>query len=258
MYLRPHKTTKNGAVYEYWSLVKSVRTARGPRQKTVASIGKLPGLDRRTRMGWEHIGAALEGRIPQADLFEDGDGDRPQWATVDVSRVRVERLRDFGDVYLALALWRRLRLDQFFQQQMRGGREQIAWELMACILTLARFCAPSSELKIAEHWYGKTALEDLLGVSADKVNDDRLYRALDEVLPHRDALFSHLHDRYGQWFGTSFDFLLYDITSTYFEGNMAGNSQAKRGYSRDKRRCYEVPGDGVISREVADIGSAAK
>jgi len=235
MYLRPHKTTKNGAVYEYWSLVKSVRTARGPRQKTVASIGKLPGLDRRTRMGWEHIGAALEGRIPQADLFEDRDVDRPQWATVDVSRVRVERLRDFGDVYLGLALWRRLRLDQFFQQKMGSGREQIAWALMACILTLARFCAPSSELKIAEHWYGKTALDDLLGVSAGKVNDDRLYRALDEVLPHREALFTHLQERYGQWFGTSFDFLLYDITSTYFEGNMAGNPQAKRGYSRDQR-----------------------
>jgi len=154
MYLRPHKTTKNGSVYEYWSLVKSVRTARGPRQKIVASIGKLPGLDQRTRMGWEHIGAALEGRIPQADLFEDRDLERPQWASVDVSRVRVERLRDFGDVYLGLALWRRLRLDQFFHQQMGAGREQIAWDLMACILTLARFCAPSSELKIAEHWSG--------------------------------------------------------------------------------------------------------
>lgn len=234
MYLRPHKKTKDGSVYEYWSLVKSVRTARGPRQKTVASIGKLPGLDRRTRMGWEQIGAALEGRIRQADLFQEHE-EAPEWATVDVSRVRVERMRDFGDVYLALALWRRLRLDQFFQRQMCTGREQIVWELMACILTLARFCAPSSELKIAEHWYGKTALEDLLGVSADKVNDDRLYRALDEVLPHREALFSHLQERYGQWFGTSFDFLLYDITSTYFEGKMAGNPQAKRGYSRDKR-----------------------
>jgi transposase len=215
-------------------LVKSVRTARGPRQRTVASIGKLPGLDQQARMGWEQIAAALDGRLRQADLFAK-DEPPPQWATVDVSRVRVERLRDFGDVYLALALWRRLRLGEFFQQQMPAGREEIAWELMACILTLARFCAPSSELKIAEHWYGKTALEDLLGVSADKVNDDRLYRALDEVLPHREALFTHLQQRYGQWFGTSFDFLLYDITSTYFEGQMASNPQAKRGYSRDQR-----------------------
>jgi transposase len=235
MYLRPHQTTKNGTVYEYWSLVKSVRTARGPRQRIVASLGKLPGLDRQRQMGWEQIGAALDGRLRHADLFEPREPEPPQWATVDVSRVRVERLRDFGDVYLGLALWRRLRLDEFFQQQMPAGRAEIAWELMACILTLARFCAPSSELKIAEHWYGQTALEDLLGVAAGKVNDDRLYRALDELLPHREALFTHLQQRYGQWFGTSFDFLLYDITSTYFEGQMADNPQAKRGYSRDQR-----------------------
>ena len=232
MYLRSHRRTKNGAVYQYWSLVKSVRAERGPRQKIVASIGKMPGLDRRTRMGWDQIGAALDGRVRQVDLFEDHSLDEPEWATVDISRVRVERLRDFGDVYLALALWRRLRLDQFFNEQMFSGREEIPWALMACILTVARFCAPSSELKIAEHWYGKTALEDLLGIPVGKINDDRLYRALDEVLPKRDALFSHLQERYTRWFGTSFDFLLYDITSTYFEGNMAGNPQAKRGHSR--------------------------
>ena len=235
MYLRPHKKTKNGTVYEYWSLVKSVRTERGPRQKTVASIGKMPGLDRRTRLGWDQIGAALDGRVRQADLFETCDLDEPEWTTVDVSRVRVERLRDFGDVYLGLALWRRLHLDQFFDEQMLSGKEEIPWAQVACILSLARFCAPSSELKIAEHWYGKTALDDLFGVPVGKINDDRLYRALDEILPKRDALFSHLQERYTTWFGTSFDFLLYDITSTYFEGNMAGNPQAKRGYSRDKR-----------------------
>jgi len=161
MYLRPHKKTKNGTVYEYWSLVKSVRTERGPRQRIVASIGKMPGLDRRTRLGWDQIGAALDGRIRQADLFEQDDHE-PEWATVDVSRVRVERMRDFGDVYLALALWRRLHLDRFFDEQMASGKEEIPWAQVACILSLARFCAPSSELKIAEHWYGKTALMEAL------------------------------------------------------------------------------------------------
>ena len=121
MCLRPHRKTKNGAVYEYWSLVRSVRTERGPRQQTVAFIGKEPGHDRDTRMGWEQIGAALDGRVAQADLFEDPHADEPEWATVDVSRVRVERLRDFGDVYLGLALWRRLGLDRFFDEQM------VAW-----------------------------------------------------------------------------------------------------------------------------------
>jgi transposase len=235
MHLKRHRKTVNGTLYEYWSLVKSVRTARGPRHRTVAFIGKEPGLDKRTRVGWEHIGAILDGRARQADFLEGPEPDPPAWATVDVSRVSVERLRQFGAPYLALALWRRLGLDEFFNDAIAPGREEIPWSLVGCLLTLARFCAPSSELQIAESWYAKTALDDLLGVAADKVNEDRLYRALDAVLPHRDALFAHLQRRYGQWFGTTFDILLYDITSTYFEGQMLGNAQAKRGYSRDSR-----------------------
>jgi hypothetical protein len=212
-----------------------VRTERGPRQKTVAFIGKEPGLDRQTRMGWEQIGATLTGHTRQPDLFEDRGMVEPEWATVDISRVRVERLRDFGDVYLGLALWRRLGLDQFFDTQITAGREEIPWSKMASLLTLARFCAPSSELKIAEYWYGRTALDDLLGIPVLKINDDRLYRALDEILPKREALFKHLQTRYAEWFGASFDYLLHDITSTYFEGNMVLNPQARRGYSRDGR-----------------------
>jgi transposase len=140
-----------------------------------------------------------------------------------------------------LALWRRLKLDLFFTEAMGPGREEIAWGTMACILTLARFCAPSSELQIANFWYGKTALDDLLGVSPDKVNEDRLYRALDALLPHKDALFGHFQKVYGELFGTTFDLLLYDVTSTYFEGQTQGNSQAQRGYSRDSRPdCVQV------------------
>jgi len=121
---------------------------------------------------------------------------------------------------------------------------------MACILTVARFCAPSSELQIAESWYDKTALDDLLGVPTDRVNDDRLYRALDALLPHKDALCRHLQDRYGELFGETFDFLFYDITSTYFEGNALSNPQAKRGYSRDSRPdCPQVCIGLVTSRE---------
>ena len=241
MYLRPHRREKNGTLYEYWSLVKSVRTARGPRQETVAFIGKEPGLERSARVGWEQIGAILDGKPREPDLFDEAGVDVPAWATVDVSRVSVERLRQFGNVYLGLALWRRLGLGEFFEVQVGAGHEEIPWPLMACILTLSRFCAPSSELKIAEFWYGRTALDDLLGVPVAKVNDDRLYRALDAVLPTRDALFTHLQQRYGQWFGTTFDILLYDITSTYFEGLMVRNPQARRGYSRDGRPdCLQV------------------
>jgi transposase len=227
-------------VYEYWTLVESVRTSSGPRQRIVATLGKLPGLDEEVRVGWEHIAEVLDGRLHQRMLLSS-EPEPPQWATVDVSRARVERLRRFGDVYLGLALWRRLKLDRFFDGAMQGGREDVGWGTMACILALARFCAPSSELQIADFWYGKTALDELLGVSAHKVNDDRLYRAMDALLAHKDALFAHFQKVYGELFGTTFDLLLYDVTSTYFEGQAKGNPQAKRGYSRDNRPdCVQV------------------
>lgn len=241
VFLRRNKRKKNGESYEYWTLVESVRTSRGPRQRIVATLGKLPGLDEEARVGWEHVAGILDGRVRQRDFLKPSEPDPPEWATVDLKGLSVERLRRFGDVFLALALWRRLGLDRFFNDSMAPGREEIPWSIMACILTLARFCAPSSELQIADFWYGKTALEDLLGVAAEKVNDDRLYRGLDALLPLKDDLFRHLQRTYGELFGTTFDILLYDITSTYFEGAGAANPQARRGYSRDKRPdCVQV------------------
>jgi transposase len=240
MYLKRSVRKKKGEIYESWSLVESFRTARGPRQRVVATLGKLPGLDEESRVGWEHIGDILDGKARPAD-FLNAPPDPPEWARVDLKGVRVERLRRFGDVYLGLALWRRLKLDSFFDDEMEVGREEIPWATMACILTLARFCAPSSELQISDFWYGKTALDDLLGVPSEKVNDDRLYRSLDALLPHKEKLFRHFQKVYGELFGTTFDLLLYDITSTYFEGLCEGNGQAKRGYSRDSRPdCLQV------------------
>lgn len=240
MFLKPHRREKNGVVYEYWTLEESVRTIRGPRHRTVATLGKLPGLDEQTRVGWEHIAEILDGRSHQVDLLRE-EPEPPQWARVDTSRTRVERLRKFGEVYLGLALWRRLKLDAFFDDAMERGREEIAWSTMACILALARFCAPSSELQVAEFWYAKTALDDLVGVPPEKVNEDRLYRGLDALLPHKQGLFRHFQVVYGELFGTTFDLLLYDITSTYFEGQAKGNAQAQRGYSRDHRPdCVQV------------------
>ena len=241
MYLRRNRRKKNGERYEYWTLVESIRTTQGPRQRVVAHIGKLPGYDEEVRVGWEHIGEILNGRLHHSDFLESSRPDPPDWASIDLSRVSVERLRRFGDVYLGLTLWRRLGLDEFFNEELPRGREKIAWATMACILSLARFCAPSSELQIADFWYAKTALDDLLGVGSDKVNEDRLYRGLDVLLSKREQLFNHLQKTYGELFGTTFDILLYDITSTYFEGQMKGNPQAKRGYSRDGRPdCVQV------------------
>jgi transposase len=234
MFLRRNRKTHKGEDYDYWTLVESVRTSRGPRQRVVATLGKLPGLDEEVRVGWERIGDILDGHARTADFF-NAPPDPPEWARVNLKGVRVERLRSFGDVFLGLALWRRLKLDSFFSEAMGSGREEIPWATMACILTLARFCAPSSELQIGDFWYGKTALDDLLGVAPEKVNDDRLYRGLDALLPHKDGLFRRFQKVYGELFGTTYDLLLYDITSTYFEGQCEGNLQARRGYSRDSR-----------------------
>ena len=251
MYLRRHKRKKSEVAYETWSLVESVRTVRGPRQRIIATIGKLPGLEEEERIGWEEIGRVLDGRPRTTqDLFEKRDEEIPHWAEVNLRRVRVERQRNFGEVYLGLALWRRLGLEEFCRSQIATGREEIAWSVMACIIVLARFCAASSELQIAERWYASTVLEDLLGVSAEKVNDDRLYRALDALLPQKDALCKHLQQRYGELFGMRFDFLLYDITSSYFEGSGEYNTPARRGYSRDGRPdCVQVCIGLVTSRE---------
>jgi hypothetical protein len=231
MYLRRNKRKKGGAEYEYWSLVESSRTARGPRQKIVATIGKLPGLVKEERIGWEEIKRILDGKpVSQPDLFEEYE-DPPSWATVNINKVSVERLRHFGDIYPGLLLWNKLGLADFCTEHIREGREEISWSVMASILVVAGIRAPSSELQIAESWYDKTALDDLLGVPGNKINDDRLYLAPDVLLPYKDNLCSHLQKRYGELFGSTFDFLFYDITSSYCEGTANGNPQAKRGYS---------------------------
>jgi transposase len=250
MYLRRHRKKVAGEEYGYWSLVESTRTARGPRQRIVATIGKLPDYDREEQIGWEEIGRILDGKpSPEPGLFEKRE-EPPLWAAVNLNRVSVERLRHFGDIYLALLLWSKLGFASFCKERLLSGREEIPWVVMVCILVMGRFCAPSSELQIADSWYGKTALDDLLGVPFYKINEDRLYRALDALLPHKDALCRHLQARYGELFGTTFDFLFYDITSTYFEGNAKGNPQAQRGYSRDKRSdCPQVCIGLVASRE---------
>jgi hypothetical protein len=138
---------------------------------------------------------------------------------------------------------------------MPNGREDIEWAVMAQVLILARLCEPSSELRIAEHIYERTALIDLLGVPSDKVNDDRLYRSLDMLLPHKAHLEKHLKERVGDLFDLDYDILLYDVTSTYFEGECASNDQAKRGYSRDHRSdCKQVCIGLVVSKIGMPLG----
>ena len=252
MYLRRHRRTDKGTTYEYWTLVESRRTACGPRQHTVATLGKLPGLDESVHAGWEALDDLLLGRpsAKQLPLSGEAPAAAPLWCEVDVRGVRVERVREFGEVYLALSLWRRLGLHTLLQELIPSGREEVPWEQIACLLSVARFCAQPSELGVAERWYQRTALEDLLGVTWEKVNDDRLYRGLDVLHEHKDKLTQHLLKRYESWFGVGFEFLLYDVTSTFFEGQMSGNPQAARGYSRDNRPdCKQVCIGLVVSPE---------
>jgi len=247
MFLKRNRRTANGETYEYWSLVKTVRTERGPRHQVVAHLGKEPGLDRSTARKWEDIADLLEGREPAAEQLELGasapavSAAQPQWTQVDIQGLRIERVRDFGQVYLALSLWRRLGLHTLIKGLIQPGKEQVEWDLVACILTIARFCGCKSELEVAERWYAESCLEDLLGVPWQRINENRLYRGLDVLCQHKDALCEHLMNRYQSWFGVDFEFLLYDVTSTYFEGEAKANRKAKRGYSRDKRPdCKQV------------------
>jgi transposase len=259
MFLRRNRRTLKGECYEYWTLVKTVRTAKGPRQEIVATLGKEPGLGSRARHGWEQVADLLEGRPPAAVQGQLGQelsaGPPPQWARVDLSGVRVERVREFGQVYLGLSLWRRLGLHTLLREIIEPGQEEVAWDVTACILTLARFCGQRSELEVAERWYADSVLEDLLGVPWSQVNEARLYRGLDVLQEHKERLCQHLLKKYRDWFGVQFEFLLYDVTSTYFEGQALNNEKAARGYSRDHRPdCKQVNIGLVVSPEGLPIG----
>jgi hypothetical protein len=243
VFLRRHRKQAAGETYEYWTLCETVRTAAGPRQRVVASLGKLSEQESEER-GWDQIDALLGRgeRIRQMELGEPAETSEPaRWELVDVRGVRVERARDFGEAYLGLALWRRLGLHKLLSELIEPGKEEVPWERVASVLTVARFCAQRSELGIAERWYQQTAMEDLLGVSWAKINDDRLYRGLDVLAAHKEKLCAHLMERYRSWFGVHFEFLIYDVTSTYFEGLSQANEKAAHGYSRDHRPdCKQV------------------
>ena len=250
MFLKRIRVARKGKRRTYWALVKSVRTARGPRHQVVAYLGELQASE---RAGWAHVARILDHRPePVLPLFDGPASPEPvpEKVEVRVRGARVERTRDFGDVYLGLTLWRALGLDALLERLIPRGREEVPWSVVATILTLGRFCEPSSELHIADTWYERTALDDLLGVGADAVNKDRLYRAHTRLLPHKEAIEKHLKERFTTLFDAQFDLMFYDITSTYFEGEAKANPQAKRGYSRDKRPdCKQVCIGLVVTRE---------
>jgi len=237
VFLKKLQRRKNGKNHVYWALVESYRTPKGPRNRVVAYLGELKPHERK---GWARLASTLGGKssaMAQKTLFaEEPVGEPvPENVTVDVQGVRVEGTTDFGDVWLALTLWRALELDTLFNDLLPKGREEVEWALMVAILVLARFCEPSSERQIEQAWYPRTSLPELLGVPREQVHLQRLYRTLDVLVPHKEAVEKHLAKRLGELFDLDYELLIYDITSTYFEGEARRNPQAKRGYSRDKR-----------------------
>src|SRR5277367_749697 len=237
MFLRPHSRNKDGKDHTYWSLVETVRTPDGPRQKTLCYLGELNSSAQARWLTTVEV-FNEQGDAEQLKLFPSHVAlpeDDPQVARVLLNKVRLERTRQFGACFLGLELWKRLELDRFFEQAVDGAEADVPWSRVAALLAINRLCAPGSELAIEQRWYPSTALDDLLEIDEGKINDTRLYRCLDRILPHKTKLERHLKERYGALFGAEFDVLLYDLTSTYVEGAAEKNPMVRRGYSRDHR-----------------------
>jgi transposase len=235
MYLRRCQPSKSQKEKIYWQLVESYRSERGPRQRVVAYLGDTKESLRR---GIKEIAT---GRIDiqQTQLFHGTP--EVEWVEVDPNRIKVERVRDFGGYWLGLQVLEKLGINRFLAKIVGQGHEEISWNMMVLTLVLMRLCQPSSELRIAEELFEQSALGDLLGIPGEKINDDRLYRSLDILLPHKAELEKYLKERLGELFNLEYDLLFYDITSTYFEGESQRNNQAKHGYSRDHRPdCRQV------------------
>ena len=252
MYLRHTRRRKDGKTHIYWQLVRSVRRGRRVVQQTVAQLGEL---DSEGRARAEALARSITGHAAeswQGQLFDHGE---PNGAlAVKLDRVRLERSRSFGAVWLGWILWRALKFDEVLGECLLSSRETVSWAEVIAILVIGRLCEPSSELHVAERWYRSTALEDLLGVAVEDIYDERLYRALDRLLPHKEIIEKHLVKRLGELFDLDYDLLLYDVTSTYFEG-VADPAIAKRGYSRDHRPdCVQVNIALVVSREGMPLG----
>jgi len=247
MFLRKINRKKDGKNHYYWALVEPYRTAKGPRQRIVAYLGEMDGAG---RIGLKNT--ATGETSYQTDIFEE---QKPEWVEVNIRGVRTENDREFGNIWLALELFKTLGLYEFFKKVLPRGREKVLWADLALILIVARFCKPSSELYIAEHFYDHTAFPDIMGIPSDKIYDNRLYRALDKLLPQKNLLEKHLKERFGELFDIEYNLLLYDITSTYFEGEVKSNPQAKRGYSRDKRPdCKQVLIAMIVTKEGIPLG----
>ena len=253
MFLRSYTRTKDGKQHTYYALVESVRTDAGPRQQVVAYLGEL-NHDQERRWQRTVVFHNRQGEAQQLRLFPDDDT-VPLPDDPDVVRIRLQSVgwtngRRFGDVWLARWLWHRLHLDQIVARHLPQGRHTVPPADIVAIEVINRLCAPCSEFALAEHWYAATALPDLLGVPDDAITKDRLYRTLDALLKAKEPIENDLEGQLGTLFRLDYDLLLYDLTSSYFEGLAEENDLAKRGYSRDHRSdCKQIVLALVVTRD---------
>lgn len=253
MFLRRYHRTKDGKTHTYYALVESVRTESGPRQHTVAYLGEL-NHDQERRWQRTVVFHNRQGEDRQLRLFPDAETvtlpDDPDVVQVRLNSVGWTNPRGFGDVWLGLWLWKFLDLDAIVDRHVPQGKETVRPADIVAIEVINRLCAPCSEFALAEHWYQSTGLEDLLGVPDSTVTKDRLYRTLDRLLKAQEAIENDLKEQLGTLFQLDYDLLLYDLTSTYFEGLAEENDLARRGYSRDHRGdCKQIVLALIVTRD---------
>jgi len=257
MFLKKHNRFKDGKDHIYWTLMETERTDKGPRHRLLCYLGELNTSQKKS---WHKIIKVFndEGEEEQLTLFpSDNAPEDKDIVKISLKSVCLQRAREFGSVFTALQLWERLGLDKFWKDKIdpeperHSGRfPDVPWSKIAAILVINRLCSPGSELSIEEKWFKSTALDDLLNVAEEKIHTDRLYECLDHMLVYKEEVEKHLKKRYGELFEIKYDILLYDITSTYFEGQANANPQAQRGYSRDHRPdCKQVCIALVVSEE---------
>ena len=246
MFLKCSTRQKDGKEHRSWAVVESRRVGRGVVQRHVLYLGEINDSQRAAWQKAIDVFDEHDGQTRQCALFP-ADRTPPATATpavqVQLNQLQLSRPRAWGACWLGDQLWRDLQLDTFFAARLGCSREGTDWEKVLRVLTLYRLLSPGSEWRLHRHWFGTTALADLLGADERLAQDDTLYRGLDGLLEHKDALFAHLRSRWSDLFGAKFDVLLYDLTSTYFECDVPEDASDPRrfGYSRDKRGdCVQV------------------
>jgi transposase len=239
VFLKRHVRRKSGKEHVYYSLCESIRLSRGrTTQRRVLNLGEL-NTNQIER--WQRSIEVIEqpGQSRQYRLFTDREGAAPAEASdvceVILSSLSVRRPRQFGACWLASRLWQELKLDEFFATALHDRRGTIEWAKVIELLAVNRLCEPESELGVHQRWYGTTAMDVVLGTEDPVAAKDRLYRALDKAIEHKEPLEQHLARRWQDLFGAKCELLLYDLTSTYFEGQLGEVPLARHGYSRDHR-----------------------